>query len=107
MSIPKPAWFRSDAVMVSTAPTCGISKSGGLLAKFDPETGRKVEEYDETAGMMVETIDDQLLADMEALGRGTSTATLHRIPRAEVSLRLAVPVYYDRRLHVAFAETMA
>ena len=35
MSIPKPRWFSPDTVMVSTAPTVGISKSGGLLAKFD------------------------------------------------------------------------
>ena len=36
MTIPKPRWFRTDTVMVSTAPTCGISKSGQRLVKFEP-----------------------------------------------------------------------
>src|SRR5438874_6318279 len=104
MSIPKPAWFRHDAVMVSTAPTGGISKSGGLLAKFDPTTGRKVEENDPATNMPVEAIDDRLLEDMVALRAGQGTPTLQFIDRSAVSLRHAVPVYYDRRFHTAFIQ---
>lgn len=106
MTIPQPRWFQRDQVMVSTAPTCGISKSGGLLAKFDSTTGRKVEELDAVTGDNVEVIDDCLLQDMEALRRGASTPTLHFIARSQVSLRMAVPTYYDRRYHAAFAEEM-
>jgi len=106
VSIPKPSWFRTDAVMVSTAPTCGISKSGGLLAKFDPTTGRKMEVTDPTTGAAMETIDDRLLEDMEALRDGKTTATLQFVPKHDLSLRHAVPVYYDRRYHDAFTAAM-
>jgi hypothetical protein len=106
VSIPKPRWFRPDKVMVSTAPTVGISKSGGILAKFDPESGKKVEVRDEN-GTTVEVIDDQLLEDMEALKEGRSRPTLHFVDRRDISLRLAVPTYYDRRYHEAFAAAMA
>jgi type I restriction enzyme M protein len=92
--------------MVSTAPTVGISKSGGLLARFDPETGKKVEVIDEVGGGTVEVIDDQLLADMEALIEGRPSPTLHSVDRSELSMRLAVPAFYDRRFHDAFAEAM-
>jgi type I restriction enzyme M protein len=105
MSIPKPRWFRADKVMVSTAPTVGISKSGGILAKYDPETGKKIEVADNNGGT-VEVIDDQLVADMEALRDGGTSPTLHLVDRADVSLRLAVPTYYDRRFHAAFVDAM-
>jgi type I restriction enzyme M protein len=105
MSIPRPRWFRTDKVMVSTAPTVGISKSGGVLARYDAETGKKVEFVDEN-GDTVEVIDDHLLADMEALRDGRTSPTLHVVDRADVSLRMAVPTYYDRRFHAAFVEAM-
>lgn len=105
MSIPRPRWFRSDKVMVSTAPTVGISKSGGILAKYDPDTGKKVEVADGDGGT-VEVIDDQLLADMEALRDGRTSPTLHVVDRTDVSMRLAVPTYYDRRFHAAFVAAM-
>lgn len=105
MSIPKPRWFRPDKVMVSTAPTVGISKSGGILAKYDADTGKKVEAPDES-GAAVEVIDDQLLADMEALRADEGRPTLHFVDSSQISLRLAVPTYYDRRYHAAFTEAM-
>ena len=106
MTIPKPRWFRTDTVMVSTAPTCGISKSGQRLVKFDPATGTRIEEPDPETVELVEAIDDQLLADMEALRDNGQTDTLRFVPRSQVSTRLAVPVYYDRRFHDAFAQPM-
>lgn len=106
MTIPRPGWFRNDAVMISTAPTCGISKAGGLLPKFDPSTGRKVEVIDKVTGSVTEEVDDQLLDDMIALKKGVSTPTLQFVDRADVSLRHAVPIYYDDRYHQAFAEAL-
>lgn len=91
----KPAWFNDQTVMVSAAPTCGISKSGGELPCFDPATGQPVIE---TVGEdSVEVIDDRLLADMEALRDGKNTSTLQHVPRKQFSMRLAVPSYYDQR----------
>jgi hypothetical protein len=106
MSVPKPHWFRPGVVMVSTAPTCGISKSGGALPKFD-EGGRRIQEPDSMTSEMVDAIDDCLLDDMEALRAGRSRDTLHFIDRSDVSLRHAVPAYYDRRYHRAFEEAMS
>lgn len=106
MSIPRPHWFRHDQIMVCTAPTCGISKSGGVLAKFDPTSGRKIEQLDDSSGGMIEAVDDQLLEDMTALREGRSSETLHFVDKSQVSLRLAVPTYYDRRYHNQFIEAM-
>ena len=106
MAIHKPAWFSDDTVMVSTAPTCGISKSGGILVEFDRDTGKKVEAIDEETGEAFETIDDKLQDDMVALTAGIETDTLRFIPSDEVSMRFAVPSYYDRRYHEAFTEAL-
>jgi type I restriction enzyme M protein len=43
---------------------------------------------------------------MEALEAGKTTDTLRFIPRSDISLRAAVPIYYDRRFDEAFAEAM-
>ena len=106
MSIPRPRWYRPNGVLISTAPTCGISKSGGPLGKFNPVTGLKLQEVDEETGIGVEVIDDQLLDDMVALRGGGTTPTLRFINKAELSMRHVVPIYYDRRYHDEFAEAM-
>lgn len=106
MSVPKPHWFSHNHIMVSTAQTCGISKSGGLLAQFDPVTGQKKLETDPETGELMEAVNDCLLKDMEALRDGNDTDTLHFIERKKLNLRLAVPVYYDRRYHQIFTEAM-
>src|SRR3546814_8303681 len=92
--------------MVSTAPTCGLTKGGRLLPKIDPKTGARVQTTDPETGEPVDAINDQLLADMLALKEGKASDTLRHIDAGEVSLRLAVPVYYDRRHDVAFHEEM-
>jgi len=106
MSLPKPYWFSHNHIMVSTAQTCGISKSGGLLHKFDPVTGHKVQEIDPETGELMQAVNDRLLKDMEALRDGRDSDTLHFIERSKLNLRLAVPVYYDRRYHQVFTEAM-
>lgn len=106
MSVPKPHWFSHNHVMVSTAQTCGISKSGGLLPKFDPVTGHKVQEIDPETGEFMEAVNDSLLQDMKALRDGHDSDTLHFIERSKLDLRLAVPAYYDRRYHQIFTEAM-
>lgn len=106
MSVPKPHWFSHDHIMVSTAQTCGISKSGGLLPKFDPITGLKIQEIDPETDELMEMVNDALLEDMEALRDGYESETLHFIGRSQFDLSLAVPVYYDRRYHQVFAEVM-
>lgn len=105
MSVPKPHWYQPGKVMVSTAPTCGISKGGGPLAKYD-EHGRKVYETDPETGEDRLTVDDRLRDDMEALREGHTTPTLRFFDAADLSLRHAVPSYYDRRYHEAFAEAL-
>ena len=106
MSVPKPHWYRPGQVMVSTAPTCGISKGGGALAKYD-EHGRKIMEADPDTGEDTLSVDDQLLNDMEALRDGRTTDTLRFFDAGDLSLRHAVPAYYDRRYHEAFADALA
>jgi hypothetical protein len=106
VSIPKPSWFDRHRVMVSTAATCGISKSGGLLVRFDPETGQRVSALDPDTGELTDVVDDRLLEDMEALRARAETDTLQFAEREDVSMRLAVPTYYDRRYHDAFAAAM-
>lgn len=104
--IHRPSWFTDDKVMVSTAPTCGLTKGGRLLSKIDPKTGAKVQTTDPETGEPVDAINDQLLADMLAQKEGKASDTLRHIDAGEVSLRHAVPVYYDRRHDVAFHEEM-
>lgn len=106
MSIPKPWWFDRHQVMVSTAATCGVSKSGGLLARFDPVTGQRVVAPDPETGELTDVVDDQLLRDMEALHTDARTDTLQFAARQDVSMRLAVPTYYDSRYHDAFSAAM-
>jgi len=106
VSIPKPAWFDRNRVMLSTAATCGVSKSGGLLVRFDPVSGQRVAELDPDTGELADVVDDELLRDMEALYTHAGTDTLQFAPRGDVSMRLAVPTYYDRRYHDAFAAAM-
>ena len=44
VSIYKPSWFSDETVMVSTAPTCGLTKGGRLLPLIDHSTGQRVPE---------------------------------------------------------------
>jgi type I restriction enzyme M protein len=101
----KPSWFSDDAIVVSTAPTVGLTKGGRLLPRID-EHGERVQVPDPDTGELVDAINDVYLADAEALERGERTATLRDIPADEFSLRTAVPVYYDRRYPEQFASVM-
>lgn len=102
MTIHKPYWFSAETVMVSTAPTCGLTKGGRTLPKVDPATGWRMQLTDPETGELVDAVDDALLDDMLALKAGGTTDTLQFIPADKVSLRLAVPVYYDRRYEDQF-----
>lgn len=95
--ISKPKWFKDDVVMVSTAPTCGLTKGGRLLPVIDPATGKRKQVKDPETQELIDAVDDRLLEDAKALAVGKKTDTLTFIPKSEVSLRCAVPVYYDRR----------
>lgn len=106
MSIRKPSWFSSDTIMVSTAPTCGLTKGGRLLPIVDPTTGKRVQEIDPETGAAVDAIDDKLKEDAIALSTGQQTDTLSFIPVADIDLRCAVPVYYDHRFRDQFNEAM-
>lgn len=107
MSIHKPSWFSDEHVVVSTAPTCGLTKGGRTLPLIDATTGHRVQVKDPDTGELVDAVNDKLLEDMQALAAGEWTDTLARVPRAYVSLRCAVPVYYDRRFERAFLQEMA
>src|SRR4051812_47735081 len=111
MAIHKPKWFSDDAVMISTAPTCGLTKGGRLLRRVDRLTGKRVQIKDAETGELVDAVDDQLLSDMTALEQIKSTKmlvgksvtnTLTFASSSSVSLRCAVPVYYDQRYSLAF-----
>jgi len=104
--IHKPAWFRENEIMVSTAPTCGLTKGGRLLPLVNRETGQRVQVEDPETGELIDAIDDQLKADMEALRAGKSTPTLSYVNADDVSMRNAVPIFYDRRFDDAFDEAM-
>ena len=106
MSIRKPSWFSSETIMVSTAPTCGLTKGGRLLPIVDPTTGKRVQEIDPETGAAVDAIDDRLKEDAIALLKGQQTDTLTFIPAADIDLRCAVPVYYDHRFRDQFYEAM-
>lgn len=105
--IHKPSWFRENEIMVSTAPTCGLTKGGRLLPLVDRETGRRLQVLDPDTGEFVDAIDDQLKSDMEALRDGNLTPTLRFVPHDAVSMRTAVPTFYDRRFDDAFDSAMA
>jgi hypothetical protein len=92
--------------MVSTAPTCGLTKGGRLLPLVDPKTGARVQVADPETGEPVDAVNDQLLSDIQALAAGEQTDTLRFIDRSKVSMRAAVPVYYDRRFEDAFRKAM-
>lgn len=104
--IHKPSWFRDDEIMVSTAPTCGLTKGGRLLPLVNRETGQRVQVKDPETGELIDAIDDQLKIDMEALRVGKSTPTLRYVHADELSMRNAVPAFYDRRYDDAFDESM-
>lgn len=115
MTVHKPAWFSDDYVMVSTAPTCGLSKGGRLLRKVDPTTAKPVQVIDPETGAAVDEVNDQLLADIDALAAQKDysnpatlkpTETLSFVPADKVDLSCAVPAYYDRRFHEHFTEAM-
>ena len=106
MSIRKPSWFSSETIMVSTAPTCGLTKGGRLLPIVDPSTGKRVQDIDPETGAAVDAVNDELKADAIALAKGEKTETLTFVPAAEIDLRCAVPVYYDYRCRDQFNEAM-
>jgi hypothetical protein len=106
VSVHKPSWFAEDKVMVSTASTCGLTKGGRLLPLVDPKTGARIQVPDPETGEPVDAVNDQLFADMQALATGASTDTLRFIERSNVSMRTAVPVYYDRRFENAFGDAL-
>lgn len=116
MSVHKPHWFSDDHVMISTSPTCGLTKGGRLLRKIDPLTGRRLQVMDPDTGALVDATDDQLLSDMEALShhnpserdeRGALTGTLRFVPSELVKVSCAVPAYYDRRFTEEFHRELA
>lgn len=106
MGIHKPSWFSNDRVMVSTAPTCGLTKGGRPLPLVDPATGQRIKVVDPDTGELVDAVNDKLSEDMEALRAGRETDTLSFIPRKCISMRSAVPVYYDRRYDESFQTEM-
>lgn len=104
-AINAPSWFDEGTITVSTAPTCGLTKGGRLLPRID-DHGQRIYVKDLETGEDIIDIDDVYLADAQALVAGKRTATLRSVPVNEVSLRTAVPVYYDRRFHEQFVEVM-
>jgi type I restriction enzyme M protein len=104
-TINPPSWFSQETVVVSTAPTCGIAKAGRLLPRID-EHGQRMQVLDPETGEKITAVDDVYLSDAEVLVEGGRTDTLRDIPCEQVSLRTAVPVYYDRRFHEHFVEAM-
>jgi type I restriction enzyme M protein len=107
MEIFKPHWFSDDHIMISTAPTCGLTKGGRLLAKIDKTTGNRIQVLDEDTNELIDDIDDQLLADALALRSGEITETLSFIPATDVKVKCAVPIYYDRHYAESFRKEMA
>lgn len=107
MTIKKPSWFSQDHVLVSTAPTCGLTKGGRYLPVVNPETGKRVQVVDEDTGALVDAIDDRLFEDAKAIVAGNETDTLRYISADKVDLKCAVPSYYDKRYEERFSEVMA
>ncbi len=115
MSVAKPKWFSDDHVMVSTAPTCGLTKGGRALIKVDPITAKRIQVVDPDTGANVDAVNDQLLEDMEALvsldgpidfQNAQFPGTLTFVPSDQIGLNCAVPVYYDRRYPDRFHAAM-
>lgn len=106
MSLHKPWWFSDKSVMVSTAPTCGLTKGGRSLPLIDKITGERVQVVDPETGGLIDAVNDCLLDDMEALENKKTTDTLRFIPKSDISLRAAVPIYYDKRFDEAFQDAM-
>jgi type I restriction enzyme M protein len=104
-TINPPSWFSNDKIVVSTAPTCGIAKGGRVLPQID-EHGQRVQVLDPETGEKITAVDDIYLSDAQALLARDRTDTLRDIPRRQVTLRTAVPVYYDRRFHEHFVKAM-
>ena len=77
-----------------------------MLPQIDTATGARKQVPDPETGELVDAVNDRLLEDMVALRAGKTTDTLRLIPVTDVSLRAAVPVYYDRRLEEAFLSAM-
>lgn len=107
MAIHKPSWFSDNKVMVSTAPTCGLTKGGRLLPKIDHETGHRIQTVDPETGESIDAIDDALLDDMVALQQGATSETLRFVDNSSVSLSCAVPVYYDQRFDNEFNHALS
>lgn len=115
MTIHRPHWFSDEFVLVSTAPTCGLTKGGRTLKKVDPLTAKRVQVLDEETGQYVDAVNDQLLSDVEALAKfkgipgpeatGLTETTLF-VPAKDVNLSCAVPTYHDRRYHKHFTEAL-
>jgi type I restriction enzyme M protein len=61
---------------------------------------------DEETGELVDAVNDKLLEDMTALRDSKRTKTLRFIDRKQISMRAAVPVYYDRRYDEEFEAAM-
>ena len=97
MSIHKPWWFSDDTIVVSTAPTCGLTKGGRLLPIVDPETGSRIQIKDPETQADIDAIDDKLKEDAIALSQKKTSGTLHFIPTDKINLQCAVPIYYDLR----------
>jgi hypothetical protein len=68
----------------------------------DPTTGKRIQIVDPETNELIDDVDDRLMQDAIALSKGQTTDTLRFINREDVSLRCAVPVYYDRRYHENF-----
>ena len=106
MTIHKPSWFSDQKIMVSTAPTCGLTKGGRALPLIDTKTGSRLQVPDPETGEIVDAVTDTLISDMESLETDTKPDTLRFIDRDKVSMRAAVPVYYDRRFEESFDTAM-
>ena len=114
MAVHKPKWFSKTHVMVSTAPTCGLTKGGRPLNQVDPMTAKRVQIVDPETGGMIDAVNDRLLADAEALVRLSGVPkdmkalpdTLSFVPIEKVSLDCAVPAYYDHRYGDHFEQAL-
>jgi hypothetical protein len=104
-AINAPSWFAPDKITVLTAPTCGLAKRGRLLPRID-DHGQRIYVKDPEIEEDVVDIDDVCLADVHALVAGERTPTMRDVPVDDVSMRAAVPVYYDRRHHERFVKAM-
>jgi hypothetical protein len=106
MPVSKPSWFSEEKVMISTAPTCGLTKGGRQLPLVDRNTGKRVQVQDSETGEYIDAVDDRLLSDIRALMDGDLTPTLRFVDSADVELSAAVPCYYDKRYHDAYIATL-